>query len=341
MDGGRSTDITLPDNLASLGIYAFNSCEYLTNIELPNSLIRIEQQAFGNCLRLNNISIPNSVTSLGYAAFTQCSGLANVILSENISKIEGSTFSGCTSLTSITLPDRISSIGSYAFRWCTSMTNMVLPASLNRIEMNAFQNCSSMETITFPEDLAYIKQDAFKDCSGLIDIYFLGDAPYRDELGYSVYLDCENATVYYLPGTTGWSNPWGGRPTVLLDGDLDDDGLPDEWELKYFGDTANYAATDHSDSDLQNNGQEYIAGTDPTNGASFFGFTNATSVASGFVLQWDPSVSNREYGVSWTNDLSGTFTSLVSGIEFPQNSYTDTLHGTDGAGFYKVEVQLK
>ncbi len=25
-----------------------------------------------------------------------------------------------------------------------------------------------------------------------------------------------NATIYYLPGTTGWTNPWGGRPTVLL-----------------------------------------------------------------------------------------------------------------------------
>jgi len=125
------------------------------------------------------------------------------------------------------------------------------------------------------------------------------------------------------------------------DPDTDGDGIPDWWELKYFGGITNCVATDHTDSDVQNNGEEYIAGTDPTNGASFFGFTNAASVATGFVIQWDPSVEGRAYSVGWTNDLSGTFTSMVSGIEFPQNSYTDTLHGAEGAGFYKVDVQLK
>ncbi len=24
------------------------------------------------------------------------------------------------------------------------------------------------------------------------------------------------ATIYYLPGTTNWANPWGGRPAVLF-----------------------------------------------------------------------------------------------------------------------------
>ena len=38
---------------------------------------------------------------------------------------------------------------------------------------------------------------------------------------------------------------------------------------------------------------------------------------------------------------SGTFTSLVSGIEYPQNSYTDTTHNAESASFYKIDVQLK
>ena len=37
------------------------------------------------------------------------------------------------------------------------------------------------------------------------------------------------ATIYYLPGTSGWGPTFGGRPTMpwnLIRGDLDGDGDP-------------------------------------------------------------------------------------------------------------------
>lgn len=46
--------------------------------------------------------------------------------------------------------------------------------------------------------------------------------------------------------------------------DTDQDGLPDEWELKYFGEDPS-APGDDADGDGQNNLQEFQAGTDPTN----------------------------------------------------------------------------
>jgi hypothetical protein len=46
----------------------------------------------------------------------------------------------------------------------------------------------------------------------LISVYFKGNAPSLG--GSGVFDDC-NATVYYLPGTTGWGTSFGGRPTVL------------------------------------------------------------------------------------------------------------------------------
>jgi hypothetical protein len=47
-------------------------------------------------------------------------------------------------------------------------------------------------------------------------VYFHGNAPilYFDYGLYVFYQD-NNTTVYYLPGTTGWSSPFGGRPAVL------------------------------------------------------------------------------------------------------------------------------
>jgi hypothetical protein len=42
-------------------------------------------------------------------------------------------------------------------------------------------------------------------------VYFLGDAP---TLANSAF-GGTGATIYYLPGTSGWASPWDGRPTAL------------------------------------------------------------------------------------------------------------------------------
>jgi len=46
----------------------------------------------------------------------------------------------------------------------------------------------------------------------LTGIYFERNAP---SVGGVVFADDLNATVYYLPGTTGWGPTFGGRPTAL------------------------------------------------------------------------------------------------------------------------------
>jgi hypothetical protein len=44
-------------------------------------------------------------------------------------------------------------------------------------------------------------------------VYFNGNAP---NLGlFTVFNGDNDAIVYYLPGTTGWYTPFGGRPAVL------------------------------------------------------------------------------------------------------------------------------
>ena len=45
----------------------------------------------------------------------------------------------------------------------------------------------------------------------LASIYFKGDAP---AIGFGAFTG-DKATVYYLPGTTGWGPTCGGLPTVL------------------------------------------------------------------------------------------------------------------------------
>lgn len=49
-------------------------------------------------------------------------------------------------------------------------------------------------------------------CISLTGVYSQGNAPSADS---TVFTGDNNATVYYLPGTTNWFSPFGGRPAVL------------------------------------------------------------------------------------------------------------------------------
>ena len=119
--------------------------------------------------------------------------------------------------------------------------------------------------------------------------------------------------------------------------DRDGDGMDDLWERNSFGYNADAAA--NADGDAFCNEAEFIAGTNPTNSTSFFSVTNAVP-SSGFVVEWN-AVSNRYYTVLWANGLTNDYSVLQYHIEYPQNSYTDSVHNAESTGFYRVEVRLK
>jgi hypothetical protein len=123
--------------------------------------------------------------------------------------------------------------------------------------------------------------------------------------------------------------------------DSDADGMPDWWELDNFGNPTNAAPDGNPDLDPFGNRDEYIAGSDPNGSNSYLRITNAAPCTAGFSIEWAPCVSGRWYGVFWTTGLPGCFDPVTNGIDFPQNSYTDTAHSAEGAGFYKMDVQLK
>jgi hypothetical protein len=99
-----------------------------------------------------------------------------------------------------------------------------------------------------------------------------------------------------------------------------------------------------SDGDGMNNRQEYLAGTNPTNGASVFKISSSQVVSSTqFVVRW-LSVSNRLYDVTRATNLAGAsaFVPLPSATNLtatpPQNSWTDSVSRASPPGFYRVNV---
>jgi hypothetical protein len=133
------------------------------------------------------------------------------------------------------------------------------------------------------------------------------------------------------------------RIVVQLEGfDSDGDGMPNEYELNYFLNPTNAVAGSDADGDGYSNLMEYISGSNPTNSASFFtaSIPSQQSSSTGFVIEW-LSLPDRTYTVLWTDSLTNDFQTLKSGILYPLNTYTDTIHSAEDAGAYKVEVRLE
>jgi len=203
------TSVTIPNSVTSLGSYAFEDCINLTSIMIPNSITNIGFNSFYGCnnltsltiasstigsawflgLPLTSVTILNSVTNIGKYAFSRCTGLFSVTISNSVTTIEIGAFSLCTSLTSVTIPNSVTSIRDSAFEYCTSLTNVIIGSGVTNI-----------------------KYEAFSECSQLSHIIFTSNAP---SLGSPVFNGDNSATVYYLPGTTGWSSTFGGLPTLL------------------------------------------------------------------------------------------------------------------------------
>ena len=120
--------------------------------------------------------------------------------------------------------------------------------------------------------------------------------------------------------------------------DSDSDGIPDSWEEQYFG-----GATNANPAAIAANGvntvyETYIAGLDPTNTQSFFTVSDQIAAAQ-MVLQWS-ATSGRVYSVYWTTNLLDGFQPLETNLPYPQNSWTDQVHGAENDGFYQLKVQL-
>lgn len=72
---------------------------------------------------------------------------------------------------------------------------------------------NDLTSVTIPSSVTSIADYAFADCANLTGVYFQGNAPTL--AGPDVFTGDDNATVYYLPSSSGWGPSYGGRPTAI------------------------------------------------------------------------------------------------------------------------------
>ncbi|MCE9613350.1 MAG: FG-GAP-like repeat-containing protein [Lentisphaerae bacterium] len=115
---------------------------------------------------------------------------------------------------------------------------------------------------------------------------------------------------------------------IIESKDLDQDGLPNWWELQYFGDTTNAVSTADTDGDGLLNQDEYKRGTNPT-----LWDTDGDRVSDGLEVQrgTDPLRSNSRPFIIIT-DFDGDGASDL-GVYRPENGWWYVRQSLDGQPF--------
>ena len=257
------TSVVIPDSVTTIGNSAFDSCSALASVSIGSSVTNIDYQAFASCSGLPSVAIPSAVSRIGEAPFYGCASLSEITVDPlspyytsvggvlfdksqrtliqypggktgsytipgTVTNIANSAFEFCTGLTSISIPESLTGIGDGAFASCSGFTSITIPKSVWSVGGEAFASCANLTAVSMTTrgipgyDITSIGDSAFDSCTSLTGIFFQSNAPW---LGVYVFAGDNKATVYYLPGTTGWyyyqpiTPAWpatfGGLPTML------------------------------------------------------------------------------------------------------------------------------
>lgn len=122
----------------------------------------------------------------------------------------------------------------------------------------------------------------------------VGQAPVFGSTVYTTFGRNYFYAITFLPGDGSGSN-----------GDTDDDGLPDSWELAVAPSLTALSSTDDADGDGKSDADERRAGTDPLDAASLFQIRelHPQPGVSGVSVVFD-SVPGRSYRISISADLT-------------------------------------
>jgi BspA type Leucine rich repeat region (6 copies) len=99
--------------------------------------------------------------------------------------------------------------------WVVTIPTHINGLTVTSIGLDAFNNLTNLTSVTIPDSVTSIGDGgvgAFFQCYSLTGVYSQGNSPSPTNDSFAFYAD--PATVYYLPGTTGWGTFFDNRPTA-------------------------------------------------------------------------------------------------------------------------------
>lgn len=325
--------VVLPNNVATIGDYAFYNCQKLQQMEFPASLRSIGYRAFyrtynigkvalpeglvtlGNeCFeysRLTSVSFPSTLKNIPYECFYDCEYMREIFFNGQ-TDIRGHAFSSCRRLSSVKFPETLKTIGYYAFNDCYALRDIEFNEGLTQIGHYAFANCDSLKAVTLPSSLqalydkSYSSSATFYDCDNLAQITckaivppYIQSGNITSKSGLDLYVPLLSVNVYKQ--ATGWDqfnihgiNIMPDNIVVNSDYKLN---WPDSLNIDY---KPNVSILDFNNTQY---GSLTVTG-------------NSTLSAAQFTMKYDPNITYNDY--YWDNERQEyyrnrfAYTSLVN-----------------------------
>ncbi len=188
------TELTISEQVTTIGYMAFYGCSGLTSIVIPNSVTEIGSYAFYDCSGLTSLTIGGNVSQIGESAFAKCGNSLSLRLEKslNIEDIETaldlSVFEGCniksfscdrevinssdrpifnSALTTVVFGENVTKIGDNMFKNCTGLTSLSIGENITTIGARAFEGCTGLTSLSIGENINSIGSRAFSGCTGL------------------------------------------------------------------------------------------------------------------------------------------------------------------------------
>ncbi len=225
----KITDLEIPDDVTSIGKYAFYEYTGMTSVKIPNSVTSIGVSAFCGCKSLSSVTFPSSVTSIESQVFYYCSGLKTVTsLREEPPAIDFSAFYACYNIETVYVPkesvdsykdkdgwkdfgDKIKALLEITYKKIDGKDELTvtgvddgytgaleIPATatyggatlpVTSISAEAFKDNSGITSVTIGENVTEIGASAFKGCTGLTSIVIGSNVT---TIGQNAFSGCNN-----------------------------------------------------------------------------------------------------------------------------------------------------
>lgn len=212
--------------VTSIGVAAFENCDFIKEVVIPDSVISIGHDAFygtafyrdsgnwendalyvgknlievkelvgDNRYKTGNFAVREGTVNIADCAFYNCKGLTGITLPEGVKTIGRYAFFGCEKIENLTIPQSVKSIDNYALQNCTALVEADVPDGVTRLGDGVFWGCKKLARCSIGSGVGEISYYSFNNCSALAQVSIPQSVTKIGDLAFNNCKGLERVTI--------------------------------------------------------------------------------------------------------------------------------------------------